>query len=159
MGPRRSKIRYFCYNWPWPFGEIAKVKVFTVNVIVVPQTFWNLEGECIHTLTRGGMYWHLHLWRPRDFPRPKICPEGRGTSWGPRDIPRADGMYNPIHPNSGSVKCTLTAIIHQSLRMYQKMYLNRSMLKSILPCYEERMTNNKCQLFALFACLFICRKR
>ena len=44
--------------------------------------------ECIRTLPRGGMYWVVHPRRPRDFPRPKRCPEGhlegRGKSRGRR---------------------------------------------------------------------------
>ena len=36
--------------------------------------------DWIRTLLRRGMYWVVHPWRPRDFPRPERCP--KGEAWG-----------------------------------------------------------------------------
>ena len=35
-----------------------------------------ISKYCTCTLPRGMMYWVVHPRRPRDFPRPEICPEG-----------------------------------------------------------------------------------
>ena len=58
--------------------------------------------------------WVVHPRRPRDFPRPERCPEGeaRGTSRGPREISRSEGMYNLIHPDSRQCTAILSSLIH-----------------------------------------------
>ena len=55
------------------------------------------------------MYWVVHPFRPRDFPRPLRCSSGfaLGTSLGPREISRSSGMYNSIHPSSRQCTDTL----------------------------------------------------
>ena len=57
----------------------------------------NLQSRyCIRTLPREGMYWVVHPRRPKDFPRPERCPEGRGKSRGRRGCT----LYNSMHPDS-----------------------------------------------------------
>ena len=87
-----SCLSYYC-------GSIGSVKINTSLLMM---------RECIRTLPRGGMYWGVHPRRPRDFPRPERCPDpegkARGTSRGPREISRSEGMYNPFsHHWQGSI--------------------------------------------------------
>ena len=73
------------------------------------------EQLILHPCTaREGMYWVVHPRRPRDFPRPKKCPKGeaRGTSRGPREILRSEGMCNPIHPDSRQCTAILSSFIN-----------------------------------------------
>ena len=65
------------------------------------------------------MYWVVHARRPRDFPRPERCPKGeaRGTSRGPGEILRSEGMYSLIHPDSRQCTAILSSLHQRSDRV------------------------------------------
>ena len=74
----------------------------------------NIDSVKINTSLLMMREWVVHPRRPRDFPRPERCPEGeaRGTSRGPREISRSEGMYNLIHPDSRQCTAILSSLIH-----------------------------------------------
>ena len=95
------------------YQEIHTFSALNIDSVKINTSLLMMK-ECIRTLPRGGMYWVVHPRRPRDFPRPERCPEGeaRGTSRGPREISRSEGMYNPIHPDSRQCTAILSSLIH-----------------------------------------------
>ena len=99
----------------WLLGEelVRRNQIWTIYISIGSVWGWTWEVSvsfseyyCIRTLPRGGTYWVVHPRRPRDFPRPQRCPEGkaRGTSRGLREISRSEEMCNPIFPDSR--RCT-----------------------------------------------------
>ena len=120
------KLKLFCWR-----SSSKSFNILTNTFLLAPQgahntlkyCMWALPRGgmyCISTLLQGGMYWVVHSRRPRDFPRPERCPEGK-ASWFEAVyshsliIDPSLGMYQEIHPwrasSTYSVKINISLLM------------------------------------------------
>ena len=84
------------------------------DIYITPAVVWTvISVVSVHCREEGCIGFYIPQ-KPRDFPRPERCPEGfvLGTTQGPREISRLEGMYNPMHPSL--MLCTDTTLIINS---------------------------------------------
>ena len=100
------------------------------------------------------MYWVVHPRRPRDFLRPERCPggEARGTSRGPREISRLEGMCI-VQPNTSQLEACTSSIINPYQGMYQEIHPCRAGSIGIVEINTSLMMG-ECSIFTWLTCCF-----